>query len=207
MEHESLDIRSAASNVGLAASHHSISTKLVASSFWTNLTDAVDGIRDVLVDSEDEGDQSGFTTNDFNTIQQAPGLILFSHQSPRSAMLDRSIIPGSLEVQLLSLYGERFDPLFKALSWPTILPSLMNKVDYCPDLNTPADLDVIRAAVLFAGAVTSLSYELATDKQQVVVHLRTVLEIRLAEANILTTSSFKVLQAFVIYLVRVCYRQ
>ncbi|QIW97077.1 hypothetical protein AMS68_002595 [Peltaster fructicola] len=153
------------------------------------------GIRDILTDVDVADDSTaGSTSDDVGWTYETTNSVLFTGQTSGITILDPSIVPPTLETQLLTTYGERFDPLLKILDWPNVLSMLRSSPEFAS-----AELEALRTAVLFGGAVTIQPYEL-DNRDGLLAYLRMVLEARLAEAKILTTPSYMTLQAFVIYL-------
>lgn len=189
--------------------------QVLAKDFWSNLTEAVQDLRDVLEVNDDEYgrhdmfEQQAVVQDHWSypvsSTSSMPGnltsggpsslLLLRSHSPLDQTALTRNIL-GS---DLLSVYQHRFDAVFKVLHWPTAQALIERARLNAPHSNS--DGRILEAAVFFAAASTLKPHEVK-DKEYLLRTTRDGVESCLAGANFVTTTSLVVLQAFVIYLVR-----
>jgi hypothetical protein len=95
---------------------------------------------------------------------------------------------------LLNVYYERVHALFNVLHWPSTL-ALFN-VSNEDDIKIRA----LKSAILFTSVCSMLDHELE-GRRAIVSQYRQRTEEAFIDAGLLTTTSFMVLQAFVVYLV------
>jgi hypothetical protein len=98
---------------------------------------------------------------------------------------------------LLNVYHERVHALFNVLHWPSTL-ALFNVSNEKEDVKHRA----LKSAVLFTSACSLFDRELE-GRRAILGHHRQHAEKAFIDAGLLTTTSFMVLQAFVIYLVSI----
>ena len=96
---------------------------------------------------------------------------------------------------LLSVYHERVHALFNVLHWPSTL-ALFNVSNEKEDV----ELRALKSAILFTGVCSLFDHELE-ERRKFLDQYRQRAEEAFIDAGLLTTTSFMVLQAFVIYLV------
>ena len=96
---------------------------------------------------------------------------------------------------LLNVYHERVHALFKVLHWPSTL-ALLNTSSDLYDNNVQA----FKSAIYFTSVCSLFDHELE-GRRIILSQYRHCAEKAFIEAGLLTTTSFMVLQAFVIYLV------
>ncbi len=102
-------------------------SKLVASDFWTAMSNEVAGIRETLEESDEEDSlpHSRYDDMERPPIQCLPAhAVIFNHQFtfPTSNVLQPPL--ESTRNLLLHVYHTRVDCLFKALHWPTTLAAI-----------------------------------------------------------------------------------
>lgn len=187
----------------------------MAADFWSNLTEAVQDLRDVVdVDDDESGpqhasEQQKVTENRWShqASSASSGLPSQTSGSPSSLLLLRSrtslepalLTPEAFGFDVLYVYHYRFDAIFKVLHWPTAQALIeRSRLE-----TSPSSLDgcVLEAAVSFAAVCTLKPHEVA-DKEYLLHAARDRIESCLSGVDFITTTSLVVLQAFVIYLVR-----
>jgi hypothetical protein len=96
---------------------------------------------------------------------------------------------------LLNVYHERVHALFNVIHWPSTL-ALFKLSSEKEDIK----LRALKSAILFTSVCSLLDHELE-ERRAVLSRYRQRAEEAFIDAGLLTTTSFMVLQAFVIYLV------
>jgi hypothetical protein len=96
---------------------------------------------------------------------------------------------------LLNVYHECVHALFNVLHWPSTL-ALFDVTNEKEDVKHR----VLKSAILFTSVCSLLEYELE-GRQATLDQYRQLVEEAFIDVGLLTTTSFMVLQAFVIYLV------
>ena len=169
--------------------------------------ESVAGLRSVLEDVE--------SPEDDNDAQQAP-LVLPAQENPTNVHVETRDITscdpnkmlfrshnevGSVETTsetnqfLLNVYHERVHALFKVLHWPSTL-ALINASNNMGDIKVRA----LKSAIHFTSVCSLFDHELE-GRRMILSQYRQRAEEAFIDAGLLTTTSFVVLQAFVIYLV------
>lgn len=189
--------------------------QVLAKDFWSNLTEAVQDLCDVVEIDDAEAGQyevpgqytiaEGVESYAAASISSVPGDQ--PNGSPSSLLLLRSGNPldqalftrEALGFDLLSVYQHRFDAVFKVLHWPTAR-ALIERSRQETSHSTSSGR-ILEAAVFFAAACTLKPHE-AKDKENLLRTTRGRVESCLASADFVVTTNLVVLQAFVIYLVR-----
>lgn len=190
--------------------------KYVSGEFWANLSREVEGIKAALdqpSDSDDEnGDEeeallspeSAGQSTDYHsspsTFMSSPAI--FSNKAPAEGTPLRHPPPEKMKI-LRSLYFRNVDPLLKILHRPTI-EKMFDFFIVNPEqhpLNRPTE--ALFFAIYFA-AITTLSPEncracLGEDRAVLSAQYRQSVEIALAKADYLSSSSLETLQALMLY--------
>jgi hypothetical protein len=96
---------------------------------------------------------------------------------------------------LLNVYHERVHALFNVLHWPSTV-ALFNVSNKKEDVK----LRALKSAIFFTSVCSLLDHELE-GRRAILDQYRQRAEEAFVDAGLLTTTSFMVLQAFVIYLV------
>ncbi|KAF2717959.1 hypothetical protein K431DRAFT_297353 [Polychaeton citri CBS 116435] len=170
----------------------------IAPAFWTELSDAVAGLKDVLEHPETSEEADGTSTFDPGTASAAnPHAIIFG--SDLSILSDNLVPPPKLKVRLLSVYEDRVDAIFKLLHWPSTLSTVRPKSSSRQDTRLPVDARALESAIYFTATCSLFDHEL-DQRTRFLKHFQKTTEQTLSEAGLLATTSLVVLQAFVIYL-------
>lgn len=174
---------------------------LVASSFWGELGDAVAGVRGALEgdddEVEDEDEDDGYA--DDKTSNDAHGMLFGMDEGSVSPyVLTDDDMSQEMKAWLLDIYRDRVDAIFKATHWPTTYVQIKSPVPTSPC--DSADLMALESAVYFTSTCSLMDHEVP-QRPKLVASLRSVTEQAFARAGLMSTTSFTVLQAFVIYLV------
>jgi hypothetical protein len=190
--------------------------KYVASPFWTSLTSEVQALREAL---EEEDGPEGETPDSAPHISTPPS----GSELPN---IEYDLIvcpPGKIYVmpggfmeptervasQIFDAYLTNVEPIFRLYHTPTLIRSMR---DGAPYLDHPWDFSgnqALKRAVWMAG-VNSMSESecfaiTGENKADALNHYRRLVGISLAQADLVNTTDFATLQAFVTYLVRTTY--
>lgn len=185
--------------------------KYVASPFWTSLTSEVQALRDALEEDEPEGDTpesapyvasppsgSELSNIEYDLIVCPPGRIY--------------IMPGGfmepterVASQIFDTYMANVEPIFRLFHSPTLVSFMRDGASY---LGQPWDSpgnQALKRAVWMAG-VNSMSEQECLEitgqhQADALNHYRRLVGISLAQADLVNTTDFATLQAFVVYLV------
>jgi hypothetical protein len=166
--------------------------------------ESVAGLRSVLEDT-DPSDR----TNDIQSSQQLESPDFDTHDKsgePVSCGPNKMLFgssgkgysietPPEMDYSLLDVYHKRVHALFPVLHWPSIL-ALLETADDPQSTNLMA----LRSAIHFTGVCSLMDYELE-GRRNILGQYRQRAEQAFIDAELLTTTSLMVLQAFVIYLV------
>jgi hypothetical protein len=185
--------------------------KYVASPFWTSLTSEVQALRDALEEDEPEGDTpesapyvttppagSELSNMEYDLIVCPPGRIY--------------IMPGGFveptetaASRIFDAYLNNVEPIFRLYHTPTLVASMR---DGAPYLGQPWDSpgnQALKRAVWMAGVNTMSEEEClevtGENKADALNHYRRLVGISLAQADLVNTTDFATMQAFVTYLV------
>lgn len=188
----------------------------IAPHFWTELTAAVAGLRDILEDSEELDDGSNDVVDALSLpscgSDATPGTAIHSllplhflfpaavSKNLTTAPPDHRSTPRHVKYQLLTAYRERVDAIFRVLHWPSTVIAIEALNDHAHNADAQADLRALEAAIYFTAVCSLLDHEVQF-RQSLVDQYRSIAEEALANAQLLTTSSVVVLQALTIYLV------
>ena len=104
-------------------------------------------------------------------------------------------VTSEMDEFLLNVYHERVHALFNVLHWPSTL-ALFKVSNEEEDVK----IRVLKSAILFTSFCSLLDHELE-GRRAILNQYRQRVEEAFIEGALLTTTSFMVLQAFVIYLV------
>ena len=188
--------------------------KYVASPFWTSLTSEVQALREAL--EEEDGPEG-------ETPESAPHVSTPPSGSELSNIEYDLIVcpPGKIYVmpggfmeptervasQIFDAYLTNVETIFRLFHTPTLIRSMR---DGAPYLDHPWDSpgnQALKRAVWMAG-VNSMSESecfaiTGENKADALNHYRRLVGISLAQADLVNTTDFATLQAFVTYLVRI----
>ncbi|GAB7323418.1 hypothetical protein MBLNU13_g05875t1 [Cladosporium sp. NU13] len=193
-------------NHGHTDYHSPASDSFVAPDFWTELAESVAGLRSVLEDGEspdqnDNTQQSRLasqepeitTSRPFKTgdpVSCDPNRMLFG----QSNNFGPTNMTSEMNEFLLNVYHERIHALFNVLHWPSTLASFKVSKEK-EDVKARA----LKSAIFFTSVCSLLDHELE-GRREILDQYRQRAEEAFIDAGLLTTTSFMVLQAFVIYL-------
>lgn len=166
----------------------------------------VAGLRDVLEDSDEDDNHphSVSTVNDMAIAASKPdsNSLLFGvslcNQNPD--ILQRP--HHEVRIRLYDIYRSRVDPICKVLHWPSTQSLLGSEDFHLGDAEQTISYQALENSICFAALCTLLDGEIE-NRRSLVQHYRLATELSLVRARLLSSRDFLVLQAFVIYLVRV----
>jgi hypothetical protein len=186
--------------------------KYVASPFWTSLTSEVQALRDALEEEDEpEGETpesapyestppsgSELSNIEYDLIVCSPGRI---YVMPGGFMEPTERVAS----QIFDAYLSNVEPIFRLFHTPTLTRSMR---DGAPYLGNPWDSpgnQALKRAVWMAG-VNSMSESecleiIGENKTDALNHYRRLVGISLAQADLVNTTDFATLQAFITYLV------
>jgi len=184
----------------------------VASDFWTELTETVAGLRDVLELPQDafDADEIGHDGALIDNVTASTYLVgpnggdatgfgsrlLFGNEM--IATTHEKLLLG--EPWLLDIYRIRVDSIFKVLHWPSMLALLAPHSHQQQNVMTlPVETRALVSAINFTATCALFDHELP-DRQLLVSRRRIDTEKFFLAANLMTSTNFTLLQAFVIYL-------
>ncbi|WPG98392.1 Hypothetical protein R9X50_00118200 [Acrodontium crateriforme] len=182
--------------------------KYIGSSFWSSITQEVQGLKDALEDDEDEEELDAYSPETSSNTPQSTASDYDLLLCPPGAVY---VMPGALQEpspQLQSvLYGIFFrnvDPLFRVFHKPSVRAMLEQGALYFGRDASAAPNRLIKAVVWFA-AVSTMSEEECMEhcqasKSDIRNQYRRCVDVHLAQADLMLTNDLVVLQAFTLYL-------
>ena len=178
--------------------------RFIAPSFWSDLTEAVAGLRDVLDDQDGMYPEAGRkeysmnnTSNAISEMQLSSDAhtVLFSASiSADPVILQRPAL--NMRTRLLNTYRERVDPVYKLLHWPTVY-SLYTADDATTALS-PGE-QALEFAIYFT-ALCTLSDPEVSHREAMLEKYKLSTEAALSRAKLLISKDTTVLQALMTYL-------
>jgi hypothetical protein len=209
--HISPAITSSGTESGDVSSASSLGPRLaefVAPDFWTTLSEEVQGLREILEDSEDEVEEENLGNG---AIDEAPvtlgtGAILFqqTHHNVKTTTPTMSL---ETRTKLLRIYHTRVDSVYKILHWPTALSMVEESHQSIAGTLPILSVQVLETAICYMALCSITNDEAGEmdlgDRPEMLQAYRCVIEELLARSSLLHSPDLIVLQAFVIYLVRI----
>jgi hypothetical protein len=179
----------------------------VAPEFWDALAGEIGGLRELLdsADEEEEvevdvegGDVGVKRTNQVSSTAS----LLFGRQVEDAGALTLRLISSKMRKKLVELYHYRVDTVYKFLHWPTVLSQSEKS-----GARSPPSVKALEYAIYFMALCSITDAEAAEMeigcRQDVLGLYRSTVERLIAESRLLQNPDVTVLQAFVVYLVRV----
>lgn len=173
---------------------------LLASDFWSALTDSVAGLRDVLDSSEDEDYNDTSATGQITIAPEDTTSLLFpaSDLHPQASL----VVTPEIANTLFDLYAERVDGIYKIFHWPTIRALLQADSE---SKESTHSIQALRHSIYFMALCTvtddeAFSFGFGT-RADLLNRCRLATEDSLAKSDLLQHPNMAKLQAFVIYLV------
>ena len=152
---------------------------------------------------DEDPDEPDATPLEASDIQLGPEGILLGHESSHL-----SIYPSKkMHDALLDLYVQRVGCIYRVLHWPTALPDLENSYNRQHDVGSQVTIHCLRYAIYFLAICTITDAEsehmFQSSRLSLLRGYRQATEELLRRAGFICRPSIVVLQAFVLYLVRV----
>ena len=187
--------------------------RYMASSFWVNLTNEINGLRDVLGGSsgEDNEDQNQQTPASLSSTSDMQHSLPFSHSAfaiSRTTLPEDLVYPRQHQTYTLcDIYIANVDPVFKVLHAPSLRRYLQENAAELDSSPGPRGLEALQFSIYYA-AVTSLTGgeckdRLGETREVLLKRYRAATESAFAKADFLNTVEMSTLQALVIYLITV----
>ena len=187
--------------------------RYVGASFWTTLSEEINGLRDVLCGSSDYEDEGGSeqTPESDHSMPAQPlsrkqisisGCVI----SP-STNAESPSHPSCRQVYTLcDIYLANVDPVFKLLHGPSLRRYLQDDAEELDGSAGREGLEALRFAIYYAAVVSMTDEEcgirVGEGKSSLVAKYRAGTEQLLAKADFINTTEMSTLQALTIYLVR-----
>jgi len=187
-------------------------SRYLGSSFWSTLTEEVNGLRDVLDHSSDEENETAELTSSPETSSEVyPPKFNFMICSPWSFM---TLLPNGLQHPpklmihtLCSIYLHNVDPLCKLLHGPSLRRHLQlgeRYLDYRPGNSAVEALSfAVYYAAINAQPEDEFQQMFGEEKNALLHKYQFAVELSLAKADLINTMDISTLQAFLIYLVSI----
>lgn len=188
-------------------------TNLIASDFWTALSEEVSGLREIIEsptdDIEEEDHEIETKMCDASTVV-GTATLLFPQVDLELIFNDDKQDPlFNLHAQniLLHLYRIRVDSVYKLLHWPSVVSMFQEKRSQCTTTITSQRLsvDALENSIYFMSicsvSVTEAKEMGMGDRNTLLKIYRARLETLFARSDLLNSADITLLQAFVIYLI------
>lgn len=180
--------------------------KYMSSPFWSSLTTEVQALRDALEEQADEDDDptSPSTSSgpggqqEYDLIVCPPGIIY--------AMPGALVEPTpELSATLCRVFCDNVDSLFKVFHTPTLQAFMINGENYLGHDHTAPANRLVKTAIWFSAANTMTETQcqmfFGQSRGDQLPYFRRMVDIALAQADLMNASDLATLQAFVTYLV------
>jgi hypothetical protein len=180
----------------------------VAPDFWTVLSQEVHGLREILEESgeDDEEEISISSVPEKVPAMLGTGMALFPYFD-HGVKKTTPVIAPEMRTKLLQIYRTRVDSVYKILHWPTVLLMIGASHERNAGTFPILSVQVLEHSIYFM-AICSLATDESEDmgfaeRLDMLQNYRSAIEGMLAKSGLLHCPDLAVLQAFVIYLVRV----
>lgn len=186
--------------------------RLIAPTFWTELSDAVSGLRDALEETKLDDESTPESLNDQHSKSDAAsseaevrrfsgsGAVLFANMSADPSTKTLDWLPPATKTFLITTYRDRVDPIIKPTHWPTVAMTIGFGMELVSTARLGHGPRALEAAICLHAACI-LSEEELNGRDAILSRCRLAAEQCLNEAGLLSTMDFTVLQAFAIYVV------
>lgn len=187
--------------------------KYMASSFWVNLIEEINGLKDVLAVSsgaEDDNDDDRTPVSGSSTSGR-PHTASASHSGfvlSRISLSENIPHPTHHQVYTLcEIYLANVDPVFKLLHRPSLRKYLQENGTELESSPGPSGLEALRFAIYYT-AVTSMAdgeckHRIGEEREVLLTRFRAATETALAKTDFINTVDISTLQALALYLVGV----
>ncbi|EPS36992.1 hypothetical protein H072_9451 [Dactylellina haptotyla CBS 200.50] len=187
-----------------AASNHSTAKvgELVAAEFWSELSEQVGGLREILESSSGEDEDTGLETP--SPEDAGDGDVPFIFTPYHSGETSNPSPTKETRTLFQRIYHERVDCLYKILHWPTVIQSiesLHSSTIKSPNSQSVAALELsIYFMALCVITDDEASFLGINNRRALLKSYLRATERAISEANFLQCPNMTLLQAFVIYL-------
>lgn len=190
--------------------------RYLGSPFWATLSEEINGLKDVLDGSSDEGEETedGQTPESSHSSSgRPPSQQKQSNDSsfvicPMTTVKHASNPTPHQLYTFCEVYLTNVDPVFKVLHGPSLRKYLQEgaaELDCSPG---PKGLEALKFAVCYSATVSmtdgECEHRIGEDKGVLVARYRAGTELALAKADFVNTDEMSTLQALTIYLVSTC---
>lgn len=184
--------------------------RYLGSSFWSSLTEEVNGLRDVLDQSSDEEIEKIESSSNQEAFSElyppAFNVVLCNANSFITPLPNGIQHPPKLMIHTLcSIYLHNVDPLCKLLHGPSLRRHLQLGEQYLHYRPGDSAVEALSFAVYYAAVNAQPEYEcrqmFGEEKNALLQKYQFAVEISLAKADLINTMDISTLQAFLIYLV------
>ncbi|KAH7408510.1 hypothetical protein DE146DRAFT_376540 [Phaeosphaeria sp. MPI-PUGE-AT-0046c] len=186
-------------------------THLIASDFWTALSNEVNGLRDIIDSPEDDTEQENHEKNsqtgDTPTVFGTT-VFMFPLADPKNVFNDIeqiSLFTISKRKMLLNLYRLRVESVYKILHWPSFIQIFDGKdSQYATSTVQNIAFEALESSVYFMSICSITATEAEEmgfgDRTTILQSCRAHLERLFERSNLMNSANMTLLQAFVIYL-------
>ncbi|KAF2767549.1 hypothetical protein EJ03DRAFT_383892 [Teratosphaeria nubilosa] len=198
LEHSGNELSPQASTTIVLGSENSSWT----TSFWDQLSGAVDGLREVL-DSPEE-DETEIPAGQLHSAAFTGSPGMFIGLGDRGLMLlTKKHVSTEIREKLLEAYADRIDPIYKAVHWPSVRTHLQTNTF---EARSPS-IQALELSICFI-AVCALCDSEIQDRTELLEHYREAAQESIERAGIIFNKDLAVLQALTLYLegLRMCQR-
>lgn len=181
--------------------------KYMSSPFWSSLTTEVQALRDALEEQpEDDDDPTSPSTSsgpgnaqEYDLIICPPGMI---YTMP-GALVEPS---PELSATLCNVFCENVDALFKVFHTPTLTAFMVRGENYLGHDHTAPCNRLVKTAVWFSAANTMSESQcqmfFGQSRGDQLPYFKRLVDVALAQADLMNAADLATLQAFVTYIVR-----
>lgn len=184
--------------------------KYIGSPFWSSLTTEVQALRDALEDDQDEDDEptspttsssgaNGQSANDYDLIMCPPGAIYVMPGALNEP-------PAAMQAMLYGIYVQNAAPMFKIHHIPTLRAFIERGAPYLGQDATALPNRAVKASLWFSAVTTLTEAEcqnmFGQARPDLLQQYRRVVDVLVAQADLMNTNDMATLQAFVMTLVR-----
>lgn len=159
------------------------------------------GLRETIEASDEEENGENpirVSAHSENIDQKCTASVVF----PIPGAIQTQKLPSNVHDTLLEVYKQRIDVLFKVVHWP----SLKTQLEASDQVKSAALLALDHAMLFLATCSIDQTFcdeQRLGHRESVIQHTRSATEHYLQEAQLLTTTNFTTLQAFVLYLMAI----
>ena len=186
--------------------------RYMGAAFWTQLSDEIHGLKDVLGSLSD--DENEVESGQANLSTSTPRDMERSKYSTHSGFVLSQLPPTEAAIEptkhqvytFCDIYLTNIDPVFKILHAPSLRKYLQEDAKELDCSPGPGGLESLRFAIYHAATVSLEEEEcksrIGEDKAVLLARYRAGIEQALAKADFVNTTEMSTLQALMIYLAR-----